>query len=82
MVLRVCRSSALIMQTKLYKIANINIFDHLVTAIAVADHTRIIVHNSEFCNLGKILWMNIISRDFITSQAAAADGVIIVTRSG
>ena len=80
MVLRVCRSSALIMQTKLYKIANINIFDHLVTAIA--DHTRIIVHNSEFCNLGKILWMNIISRDFITSQAAAADGVIIVTRSG
>ena len=66
-----------IMQTKRYKIAYIKSFDQRNAHCRPYCHTQIIVHNSEFCNLGKILWMNIICRDFITSQVAAVDVVTL-----
>ena len=67
----------MVMQTKRYKIAHIKIFDRLTAHCRPYCHTGITVHNSEFCNLGKILWMNIICRDFITSQVAAVDVVTL-----
>ena len=66
-----------IMQTKRYKIAYIKSFDQRNAYCRPYCHTRIIVHNSEFCNLGKILWMNIICRDFITSPGTAVDVVTL-----